>query len=279
VGKARATMYVFRKSSFMSHPIPHSILEGISLAHPAWHECLHSGLQAVMRADPEYLHILGREEFLPTDLRLFAAFSQPINVVSHVLVGEGPYPRAESATGFCFMDGAVKELWSENGLSKRVNRATSLRNFMKMLLVADGRLSISRTTGDAMAEIALEAQAEGSAMIQTLAELQDNLHRQGFLLLNATPVYREHVPPVKESRAWEPFLLTVLQTLVSHANLSGKPLPQLVLWGKIAERLSKMPQSASFPQALSEHPYNLSFIANPVMQELFGSMRLLNIRM
>jgi uracil-DNA glycosylase len=73
---------------------------------------------------------------------LFAAFAQPLDRVRYVLVGEGPYPRAESATGVCFMDGAVGDLWSEAGLSKPVNRATSLRNFMKMLLVADGQLQL-----------------------------------------------------------------------------------------------------------------------------------------
>ena len=79
-------------------------------------------------ADPAYLSALAEDHFLPTQGRLFAAFSQPLEEVRYVLVGEGPYPREESATGVCFMDGAVRELWSTQGLSKPVNRATSLRN-------------------------------------------------------------------------------------------------------------------------------------------------------
>jgi uracil-DNA glycosylase len=171
------------------------------------------------------------------------------------------------------MDGAVQALWSEKGLSKRVNRATSLRNFMKMLLVADGRLSPALTTGEALAHVSRNA---GVDMIQSLAELQDNLHRQGFLLLNATLVYREHVSLTRESRAWEPFLRVVLQTLLQAASLHGKPPPALVLWGKIAERLAAMPEARPFPQWIAEHPYNLSFIASSAMHELFAPMRLLN---
>jgi uracil-DNA glycosylase len=48
-----------------------------------------------------------------------------------------------------------------------------------------------------------------------------------------------------------------------------------VLWGKIAEQLKVLPSITHFPKAVSEHPYNLSFILNPVMQSLFGPMHLL----
>lgn len=251
------------------------MLDAIELAHPDWHPILRAGLHAVDQTEPAYLKALVRDDYLPDNGRIFAAFSQPIDAVSHVLVGEGPYPRQESATGFCFMDGAVDELWSASGLSKKVNRATSLRNFMKMLLVADGKLSAAQTNGEAMHAIAIETQSGHSDMIETLAALQDNLHRHGFLLLNATLVYRQNVPPVRESRAWRPFLQAVLRAFEAHARQHGKPLPKLVLWGKIAERLADMPEAARFPQVISEHPYNLSFIANPAMQALFGPMRLL----
>jgi uracil-DNA glycosylase len=188
-----------------------------------------------------------------------------------VLVGEGPYPRAESATGVCFMDGAVGELWSEAGLSKPVNRATSLRNFMKMLLVADGQLQLDDTGGAAMAPVALAARANGS--IQTLAQLQDNLTSQGFLLLNAALVFRKHVAPAIDARGWLPFLQTVLAVLVEQAHK-----PTLVLWGKIAEQLRKLPETARLPQVVAEHPYNLSFIGHRGMQALFGPMQLLRLR-
>lgn len=254
--------------------IPAPILQALSLADPSWRPILEAGLAAVARANPGYLPALAADDYLPTGNRLFAAFAQPCDRVRYVLVGEGPYPRAASATGVCFMDGAVGELWSEAGLSKPVNRATSLRNFMKMLLVADGRLQPDATGGAALAPIARAAlDGEGDGTIRTLAQLQDNLGAHGFLLLNAALVFRKHVAPAIDARAWLPFLQTVL------AALARQPAPPtLVLWGKIAEQLKKLPETAAFPQALAEHPYNLSFIGHGGMQALFGPMHLLRQR-
>ncbi len=251
--------------------IPAAILAALDLADPSWRPHLLRGLEAVARANPGYLPALAVDTYLPTENRLFAAFAQPLARVRYVLVGEGPYPRAESATGVCFMDGAVGELWSESGLSKPVNRATSLRNFMKMLLVADGQLQPEATGGAAMAPVAAAALANGA--IRTLAELQRNLEDEGFLLLNASLVFRSHVKPAIDARAWLPFLQVVL------AVLAERPVPStLVLWGKIAEELRKLPETAKFPQAVAEHPYNLSFIGHQGMQELFGPMKLLHKR-
>ncbi|MDB5772189.1 MAG: uracil-DNA glycosylase [Burkholderia sp.] len=259
----------------MFQPIPHQITDALALAHPSWRPVLEQGLQAVAQADPGYLPSLVGDDYLPTQGRLFAAFSIALDEVAFVLVGEGPYPRVESATGVCFMDGAVEALWSEKGLSKQVNRATSLRNFMKMLLVADAHLASGNTSGDALANIAVKARAIGSPFIQTLTELQANLTRYGFLLLNASLVFRPDVPPVKDAKAWLPFMRTVLEALADHAVDTDRKPPTLVLWGKIAEQLNALHLTTRFPTAVSEHPYNLSFIVNATMQELFKPMRLL----
>ncbi|MCC2955816.1 uracil-DNA glycosylase [Massilia sp. IC2-477] len=256
-----------------NHPIPAPIIAALDLADASWRPILEAGLQAVASADPAYLPALAVDDYLPTEGRLFAAFSQPLDKVRHVLVGEGPYPRAESATGVCFMDGAVGELWSETGLSKPVNRATSLRNFMKMLLVASGRLQAEDTGGSALVPVAQAARRTGSGTIQTLAQLQDNLLGHGFLLLNAALVFRKHVAPAIDARAWQPFLQTVLAALASQPQP-----PTLVLWGKIAEQLKKLPEAARLPQIHAEHPYNLSFIQHKGMQELFGPMELLRLQ-
>ena len=249
--------------------VPQSLFEALSLTHPSWRPHLVRGLEAVGRANPSYLPALADDDYLPTGQRIFAAFALPLADVRYVLVGEGPYPRAESATGVCFMDGAVGGLWCANGLSKPVNRATSLRNFMKMLLVADGQLDGENTGGLAMQPVAERALAHGA--IGTLAELQANLTAHGFLLLNAALVFRPHVKPAVDARAWLPFLQTVLGALADTAQ----PAPTLVLWGKIAEQLKQLPETARFPQVSSEHPYNLSFITHAGMQALFGPMRLL----
>jgi uracil-DNA glycosylase len=258
-------------NTVMPAPIPAAIDEALRLADPSWRPHLEAGLRAMMEADPAYLPALADDDYLPNGGRLFAAFSLPLEKVRYVLVGEGPYPRPESATGVCFMDGAVGELWSETGLSKPVNRATSLRNFMKMLLVADGQLSIDDTGGAALAPVA-KAAREGGA-IRTLAELQDKLTGQGFLLLNASLVFRKHVAPVVDARAWLPFQRAVFAALGQCARK-----PTLVLWGKIAEQLKKVPETEGFPQIHAEHPYNLSFIGHEGMHKLFGPMQLLHAR-
>lgn len=259
----------------MTASIPKPILDAVELADRSWQPMLMQALAAMAKADPGYLPALVEDIYLPTQGRLFAAFMIPLDEVRYVLVGEGPYPREESATGVCFMDGAVKSLWSETGLSKQVNRATSLRNFMKMLLVADGHLQPDNTSGSAVAEIAAKALSPASPYIETLTELQANLTRQGFLLLNASLVFRPDVPPIKDARAWQPFMEVVFQALEQHAIQNGASLPTLVLWGKIAEQLHALPSSGDFPRAVSEHPYNLSFIRNAVMQSLFKPMKLL----
>ncbi len=252
--------------------IPQHFLAALDKADPSWHATLVKGLEAVAAADPAYLPALAEDSYLPTGLRLFAAFALPLDQVRYVLVGEGPYPRVDSATGVGFMDGAVGSLWSDDadgGLSKRVNRATSLRNFMKMLLVADGQLHEADTAGAALAACA--ARARGGAAIGTLAELQERLMGHGFLLLNASLVFRSHVAPARDARAWLPFFATVIDTLAARAAR-----PRLVLWGKIAEQLNRLPAVRAMPQAVAEHPYNLSFIANRDMHALFGPLRLLH---
>ncbi|HEX2529987.1 MAG TPA: uracil-DNA glycosylase family protein [Burkholderiaceae bacterium] len=259
----------------MTTSIPPVFLDMLVLTHASWRPILRRGLDAMANADPTYLPALAQDTYLPTDGRLFAAFAQPLEAVRYVLVGEGPYPRPESATGLCFMDGAVDALWSDKGFSKQVNRATSLRNFMKMLLVADKQLIPGQTGSEAMESIAAKARAAGSPFIQTRTELEANLARHGFLLLNAALVFRPHVPPLKEARAWQPFLQTVLAALADQASEHRRPQPTLVLWGKIAEQLNGLPPTNRFRKVASEHPYNLSFIASATMQDLFEPMHLL----
>jgi uracil-DNA glycosylase len=245
--------------------IPACLTAALDRADPSWRPVLARALAAM---DPAYLDGLADEQFLPTQRRIFAAFALPLDQVRYVLVGEGPYPRAESASGVCFMDGAVGDLWCDAGLAKPVNRAVSLRNFMKLLLVTAGHLDADDAHGEAMARAAQAART--SAAIRTMADLQANLIANGFLLLNASLVYRDHVAPAADARAWLPFLQTVLAALAA----APQP-PKLVLWGKIAEQLKKLPQAGKFEHLVSEHPFNLSFIRHPGMQALFGPMNLL----
>ena len=253
--------------------IPPALRVMILKADSSWHGVLNDAMQAVATADPAYLDALMRDDYLPTRGRLLAAFAQPFDAVQYVLVGEGPYPREASATGFCFMDGAVDGLWSASGLSKTVNRATSLRNFIKMLLVADGALQPDVTTGAVLGEIGSAALAAPSERTQTLPALQHAMTREGFLLLNASLVFRASVAPIKDAKAWLPFLQTVLLAL---AQRNAPPL--LILWGKIAAQIDALPGLQALPWISAEHPYNLSFIRHCGMHALFGPMALLRQR-
>jgi uracil-DNA glycosylase len=247
------------------------------MVHASWTPVICAGLQAMHDNDPAYLAALATSatQILPSKARIFAAFAQPIEAVRFVLIGEGPYPREESATGVSFMDGAVSSLWSENGLSSKINRATSLRNFMKMLLVAEGWLDETHTTKDALQAGLKTAQRAQVAFIQTLAELEAKLHSHGFLLLNASLVYRSDVAPMVDAKAWRPMMRQILLAL-NHLQVSAGAKPiELILWGKIAEQLQQIPEAGLFVQRIAEHPYNLSFVQNKSVQTLFRPMHLL----
>lgn len=254
--------------------LPEVITEALKRVDPSWLAIVQDGLLSVERETPGYFEELARDEFLPTQGRLFAAFSQPLDAVRYILVGEGPYPRAQSASGYCFMDASVYDLWSENGLSKPVNRAVSLRNFVKMLLVADGRMAADNTGSAVMKTIAHKALAEDSAFIRTLPEMQKTMLEDGFLLLNAALVYRSHVSAARETKIWQPFLYTVLEAL-ARRPINREKKPVLILWGKMAEKLTALPFAQAFDCVVSEHPYNLSFIRNQAMQRLFKPLGLL----
>jgi uracil-DNA glycosylase len=255
---------------------PDCIERSLLLADPSWLPHLRAGLVAMTAVQPDYLNLLASLDFLPTGDRIFAAFALPISSVRYILMGEGPYPRSDSATGVCFMDGAVKSLWQPGvGLTKSVNRATSLRNFIKMLLVADGVLNNDNTTANALLPVATMACVPGSGYIQTGADLQLNLISQGFLLLNASLVFRPGVAPAQDAKSWRPFLRTILRALINLRNERQPDRQKLILWGKIAREIGQLPEAEQFVSMVSEHPYNLSFIENKCMQNLFRPLHIL----
>lgn len=249
----------------------------LAIVHASWTPVICAGLQAMHKNDPAYLTDLATSaaQVLPSRARIFAAFARPMETVRFVLIGEGPYPREESATGVSFMDGAVASLWSEKGLSSKINRATSLRNFMKMLLVAEGWLDDTQTTKEALLAGLQKAECAQVHFIQTLVELETKLHDHGFLLLNASLVFRSNVAPIIDAKAWRPMMRLILSAL-NHLQASDSAQPiELILWGKIAEHLQQIPEAGLFVQRIAEHPYNLSFVQNKSMQALFHPMHLL----
>ena len=237
-----------------------------SAVHPDWHQILHSAFSSV---DPQYLDALTRDpHWLPGIDHLLAAFRRDRQQLRYLLIGESPYPRRESANGIAFYDAAVAGLWSEQGLSKPVNRATSLRNILKTALFAQQLLEkddAGKVTQTAIAAI------DKTGLIQTLPQLFANFERAGFLLLNATPVLHPQRKPQEEAKYWLGFLN---QILLLTAQQASRPLT-LVLWGKIATVIATLPGGDHFEQMACEHPYNLSFIDNPAMIKLFAELQIL----
>ena len=231
----------------------------LQTADPSWHDCLHFALGQM---DPDYLaNLQENDDWLPGPDNIFRAFSQPLNKTNYILLGESPYPRKASANGYAFWDAAVGELWCGTGLNKTVNRATSLRNLIKMMLIADGQLQPGHTTQSDIAG------ANKMGLVSTASELFQNFLDHGFLLLNATPVLR--ISKVREdARAWQPFLREILSFVGLH-----RPDVTLVLFGRIAASLGHL--ADGFNQFIAEHPYNLSFIANPDVLNFFRPLSLL----
>ena len=237
--------------------------------HEQWRPVLRDALSAV---DADYLNTLLQDEtWLPGPAQLLAAFRRDRLGLRYLLIGESPYPRRESANGIAFYDAAVTELWSEQGLSKAVNRATSMRNLLKTALLAEGLLAQDETGKIPQPRIAA---TDKTKLIRTMAELFDNLHGAGLLMLNATPVLHPDRKPAQEARFWQGFLDRLLAAIAAAAP---QP-PTLVLWGKIAQVVEAAPASNAFPKLVAEHPYNVSFIDNPDMQRLFAELAILQRR-
>lgn len=230
--------------------------------HQSWLGIVESALRKV---SPSFYEGLSEDaDWLPGPGLALRAFSLPLDKTNFVLLGESPYPRAQSANGLAFFDGAVDQIWSETGLSTEVNRATSLRNLIKAMLIADGLLMPTDTSQGAIAQV------DKSSMVKILPELFDNLHGHGFLLLNASLSLASKMTVAYQAQAWKPFLEGILEGLAAR-----RPEARLVLFGKIAERVDALPVAARFSRLATEHPYNVSFIRNQGVHEFFKPLRLL----
>lgn len=225
---------------------------------------------ALLKVDNSYLiELLNDDTWLPGRSLIFSSFKRDLNNCRYILFGESPYPRAESANGIAFYDAAVSDLWSAKGLSKGVNKATSLRNIIKSALLAEGHLALNSEGKISQSAI---AQLNKSHLIKTMVDFFSALEKKGFLLLNTTPVLHPLRKPAIDARFWQPFMH---QLLIDLRQL--KHPPTLVLWGKIAQQIKVFPISKQYQKIVSEHPYNLSFINNPDMQLFFAQLKLLSL--
>ncbi len=228
---------------------------------PSWKQVVKSAFESF---DKEYLNYLKTDEnYFPDSKNFLNAFKTlPLHKTKYILFGQDPYPRKESAIGYAFIDGKVDSIFCENGLTKEVNRATSLRNFMKMLLLCEGKLK------DDFSKEAL-SKIETSNYIQNIHQLRENFENNGVLLLNMALVFSSKEESKKHLKEWKGFVARFLH------EIKGLNI-ELILFGKIAEDLKKVEEGKSFKKHILPHPYNLSFITDQNVHRLFAPMNLLS---
>ena len=233
------------------------------MSKSSW-ETILSEAYASLEAD--YQRFLEEDEsYFPSKENYLNAFNTlPKEKVKYILFGQDPYPRKESAGGYAFIDTKVQNLFSASGLSKEVNRATSLRNFMKMALVASERLTSDDTSQEAITKL------DKTQLIDSIEDLRINFEKNGVLLLNTALIFTDKKSTKKHVKAWKPFVQTLLNALEDDA-------PKLILFGTHAKDLKKQFSLDKFETIELEHPYNHTFISNPKALELFGPMHLLDI--
>ena len=226
-----------------------------------WNKILH---HAYASLDVEYRTFLETDNsYFPVATDYFNAFKTlPRDKVKYILFGQDPYPRKESAGGYAFIDEKVESLFSETGLSKEVNKATSLRNFVKMALLARGDLKEDETSQEAISQI------DKHKLINSIEALRMNFEKNGVLLLNTALIFTDKKSSVKHVKSWRPFIATLLKELEDDA-------PKLILFGSHAKELKKRLALENFETIEMEHPYNQTFISNKKALKLFGKMKLL----
>jgi len=227
--------------------------------HESWQEGIDLALGALA---PEY------RRFLDTDTNYFphnflAPFcTLPREKTKAILFGQDPYPRLQSATGYAFIDGMVKEIFSKSGFSKSVNRATSLRNFLKMQLINEGYLSNEDTSQSAIAAM------DKSGLIDSIEALRANFESEGILLINTSPIFTCKSKSAYHVKQFAPFMRVFLGY---YANLNL----ELILFGKMADSIvGLLPKTHNFSLIRTPHPYNVGFIHHKDARAYFGDKSL-----
>ncbi|MDR0579708.1 MAG: uracil-DNA glycosylase [Campylobacteraceae bacterium] len=233
--------------------------------HESWQQTVANAYSALSVDYRTFLET--NEGYFPNFSNFLNAFvTLPKNKTKAVLFGQDPYPREASAIGYAFIDGMVKTVFGSKGLSKEVNRATSLRNFIKMLLLCSGELTLSSLTQDEIAKL------DKSKFITTIMELKDNFENNGILLLNTSLIFTNKNDTPLHVKAFVPFMKTLL------SQLSNDKL-ELILFGNIAKEIKKLlPANHNFKLIQTCHPYNIEFITNKMVLDYFAPMNLLKSR-
>ena len=229
--------------------------------HPSWRSILKDALDEL---DKEYLNFLINDKtFFPDIYNFLNPFKTlPLQEVKYILFGQDPYPRKESAIGYAFIDARVKEIFTSKGFSKEVNRATSLRNFIKMLLLCEGLLNEDDLSQNAIANI------ESRNLCSNTLELKDNFEKNGVLLLNMALIFTKKEESKYHLRVWRAFMQSLLCSIKEYDI-------KLILFGNAAKDIEKLRCSKVFDKLFFMHPYNVDFIKDKKAHRLFKPMSLM----
>ncbi len=235
-----------------------NLLKGVD---SSWINILKNALSAL---DTEYIEfLLKNEDYFPDIDNFLNAFKTlSLENTKYILFGQDPYPRYESAIGYAFIDAKVKDIFSCKGLSKEINRATSLRNFIKMLLLCDGLLDSRNLSQEAISKL------DKTFLCKDIFQLKDNFEKNGVLLLNMALIFTDKKKSKYHLQKWKPFIESLLKSL-KDANID------FILFGKAANEINKLKYSEFYIKYNFVHPYNISFISNKKVHELFKPMKLL----
>ncbi len=229
----------------------------------SWQKIVQNSYQ---KLDIKYRTFLEKDEgYFPSFDNFLNAFKTlPLDDTRYILFGQDPYPREESAIGYAFIDGRVRDIFSTNGLSKSVNRATSLRNFIKMLLVSKGLLDENNCTQDAIKRV------DKTGLISDIMQLKDNFEKNGILLLNSSLVFTNKQETALHVKMFLPFISELLQML------QDRDICLILLGNASKEIKQRIPSSKKFKIFEAIHPYNINFIKDSSVRGFFQPMNLLD---
>ena len=228
----------------------------------SWKKILDKSYFAIEKDYRDFLQ--NDNSYFPNFNNMFNAFKTlPLENTKYILFGQDPYPRKESAIGYAFIDAKVKKIFDEkNGLSKEVNKAVSLRNFIKMCLRAEGLLD-NDTSKEAIKKL------DKDGLIDSIMDLKNNFEKNGVLLLNRALIFTKKEDSKNHLKKWYPFIKTLLEE-IKNCDIG------LILFGNAAKEIESMNVSKYFKIDRFEHPYNVSFVGNEKAIEFFKPMKLLS---
>jgi uracil-DNA glycosylase len=100
--------------------------------------------------------------------------------------------------------------------------------------------------------------------------IKRNLEKNGVLLLNISLIFTSKKKSNFHLKQWMNFTDRLLN------RISDKKI-ELILFGKVAQKVEKFSSSVCFDKKFFPHPYNIGFITNDEVINLFKPMKLICI--